>query len=113
MANIEMEGFDEFINKLEDIKKNAQEIDGTNEISYEELFNEKFMKKYTEYSSIYEMIENSNLDIETEEEIKGVLEKGNNKEEWDQFVQNNTIFDNWEDMFKKANEEWAVKKLGF
>ncbi|MFW6027153.1 MAG: hypothetical protein ACOCRX_12530 [Candidatus Woesearchaeota archaeon] len=108
MFDFEMEGFDELQKNLKKLQNKAEELDGRNNIPFDELFNNNFMRRYTNYNSIDEMIEESNFKVETEEDFKKISE-----DDWDEFIKKNTKFDNWQQMINKAGEEWVAKKLGF
>lgn len=108
MIEFEMDGIDELINKLEDLKQRAEDIDGDNNIPFEELFNNTFMEKYTDYNTIDDMFENSKFELETKEDFENIPE-----EELDKFINENTVFENWQDMTGTAAKEWTAKKLGF
>ena len=107
MIEIEMEGFDELINDLENIKKKAKKLDGYNEISFENLFPPAFMKKYTAFGSINEMFKVSPFELETQEDFKTIPE-----DEMDKFINENTEFTSWEDMIGEAGELWLVDQIG-
>ena len=92
-------GFDKLI-------ENAEEVVGKNDIPFSELFPKDFMAKHTEFEDIEKFFEKSDFEIETEEDIEGLLDK-----DWDSFVKDNTQFSSWVGMVTKAGEEWVAKKV--
>ncbi|OEG62279.1 MAG: hypothetical protein BHK79_07125 [Halanaerobium sp. MDAL1] len=108
MFEVNMEGFDELEKNLDELQRRAEELDGEHEIRLDELLNETFMANYTNYSNLDEMINGSEFEFETEKEFEEILET----EEWDTFIGNNSVFNNWDDMIEKASAEWTGKNLG-
>lgn len=104
----EMSGFDELNKKLKDMEKAAKELDGENEVSFGELFNNSFMKKYTNSENVQVFFDNSGFKTDTDEEFEAI-----DQAELDSYVQSNSKFNTWEEMKGKAGEEYVVKKLGF
>ena len=107
MIEFEMDGFDEAIDRLEDLQRRAEDLDGDNNVPFNELFDNEFMSKYTEYKSINEMIDNSGFQVETDEDFKNIPD-----DEWDEFINEKTNFDNWQAMTNEAVNIWTAKKLG-
>ena len=99
------DGFDDLNKFLEKLEQNVSKAGG--EMSLEDLFNEKFMKKYTEFNNIQDFFNNSPFEFETDEEFEQIDEK-----ELDQYVAANTQFPSWEDMMVKAGQEELVRQLG-
>ena len=104
---IEMDGFDEVENMLDEIEKNADELDGENEVKFDDLFCTTFMKKYTDFLSIDEMFEKSDFDINSQEDFESISE-----DKLDMYVNKTTVFSTWEEMLEKAIQKWTIKKLG-
>ena len=55
---MKIEGLDEFGKQLETLEKNTKKLQGTHNIEFSILFNEKFMHKNTNFDNIYEFFEN-------------------------------------------------------
>jgi len=108
MSGVELDGFDELKKKLNNLKKSAEELEGEQEISFKELFSDSFIRKYTDFSTIEKLIEESEFDIETEEQAREII----GAREWDKYINNHTCFQDWEAMLQKAAEEWALDQLG-
>jgi hypothetical protein len=102
------------INGLEDIQKSIsklqkknESLDGTNEIPIGELCTEDFIKRYTEFQSIEEMMSAGGVDFKSEKEFQLETDKS-----WNRFVSKNSDFCNWESMLEEATSQWVSKKLG-
>ena len=52
-----IDGLDEVQDKLEAMQKNAEELDGENEIPLVELFPPEFMREFTDFESIKKFLE--------------------------------------------------------
>jgi hypothetical protein len=79
---------------LEKLKEGLTKLKSTHEVCFDELFNVRFMTKYTEFVTI------EDFDLIPEEEL-------------DEFVRSHTRFSNWREMLDKAGEEYVFRKLGF
>lgn len=97
-------GFDALEKKLKRLEKNADELNGTNEVSFEVLFNSKFLSKYTSFSSYDEFTEA--LPAKTKEEFEALPE-----EDADEFAKKFTRFETWRELLQKAANEYALKEL--
>jgi len=93
---------------LDKLQRKLKKLDGTHNVSYDELFNASFMNRYTQHSTIDEFFVAGGFEFETEEEFEKIPEDKVNKH-----VQAVTKFNTWQDMFTKAGENWVAKKLGF
>lgn len=96
----------EFEKMLKQLEKNVQKLSGTHEVSFDELFTDSFMRKYTNFmtsSSFFEY-----CDILTDEDFAAKPD-----EDLDLHVSLETEFDSWEEMQTKAAEEYVTKGLGF
>jgi hypothetical protein len=106
--NVKVRGLDELKRKLDALARRARRLEGTHSVRLRDLFNPDFMERYTEFSSIDEMVESSGFDVESADDFKRILDDG-----WDTFVASRTRFRTWKQMLAKAGEEYIVKKLGF
>lgn len=86
-----------FLNKIKTISKRLEEVSGENTIPFNLLFNGEFLKEYSRFSSIDELFDASGFEINNQEDFDNL-----NLEKWDEFISQNTKFDNWKDMFNKA-----------
>jgi hypothetical protein len=92
---------------LDQLAKNLQRLDGTRNVAFEEIFPNRFMRKYTKFASIDEMFEKGGFKVESQADFEAVPEADLNR-----FVVANTRFRSWEDMLGKASEEYALRQLG-
>lgn len=100
---VDVEFNNDFVNKLNKIGKDQ-------EISLLVLFNNKFMKEYSEFTSFDEMIEKSNLGIDCKDidNVKKVFESS----EWNEYVKQHTKFGSWNEMQICATTEYIKNELG-
>ena len=106
--NIKIEGINDILKKLQDLQKNVRKLEDTNKISFTELFNPDFMRKYTDSKTIEDFLTNSGLIPEDPEEI---TEEMFETPEFNEYVKQRTNFNSWSEMLSKAGEEWITKKL--
>ena len=93
-------------NNLDDLFKHLQKQ--TNGFaSYDELFNESFIKRHSKYNSWKELFESGGFKCETDDDIDTIDES-----QFNEFLSNNTDFKSWVDMKNKAELELAKKRLG-
>jgi hypothetical protein len=93
---------------LEKLKEGLTKLKSTHEVCFDELFNVRFMTKYTEFVTIEDMFGASEFQLESNEDFDLIPE-----EELDEFVRSHTRFSNWREMLDKAGEEYVFRKLGF
>lgn len=107
MANFEFNGLDKMISRIEKIGKDAEELNGK-KIKMNELFTPEFMNKNTSFSSLNEMFEAGNFNVESWDDFKNIPE-----DEIDKHISQNSVFQSWEEMQKTATSQYVAKKLGF
>lgn len=104
----EIDGLDELQDQLEDLQKNAEQLDGENEVPFDELFPEEFMRKYTDAETIEGFFDESSWNIESEEDFEQIPDQ-----ELDQYVDDHSRFRTWEQMQGEAATEWMKRQMGF
>ena len=104
----EINGLDDFSNRLDQLSENAQSVAGTHEYSFTEVFSDEFMIEHTNFSTIDEFLLSSPEKISNAEEFEKADESI-----LDIFVSEQTKFDNWKDMMSSAAQILIMKKLGF
>lgn len=104
----EINGLDDFSNRLDQLSENAQSVSGTHEYSFKEVFSDEFMIENTNFSTIDEFLLSSPEKISNAEEFEKADESI-----LDIFVSEQTKFDNWKDMMSSAAQILIMKKLGF
>jgi hypothetical protein len=70
------------------------------------LFTDPFMKKYTEYNTFNEFIEQCDYINENPDTITYKLFEKLPKRKWDEYVRSHTSFSSWNQMFEKAVERY-------
>jgi len=76
------------------------------EVPFSELFPPGFMARYTNFTSFDDLLAKSGFKIDTIEDFANIPDTA-----WDAFIASSTRFANWEEMQKKAFEEYAQRKL--
>lgn len=100
-------GFNDLEKHLNKMSKAAKELDGDNEIPFNELFPSNFISTHTDYSSMEDFVSASGLDFSNQEAFEAIEESV-----LDNFVASHSTFDSWKDMLSSASERWVAKKLG-
>ena len=103
---VTLSGFDDFKKQIEKLQKNVKELQGQHNIPFDELFSASFMSKYTDSSSIEELLQKGNFDIKSQEDFEQIPDDKMNS-----FIAMHTSFLTWNQMFTKAFEEWSVRRL--
>jgi DNA-directed RNA polymerase subunit RPC12/RpoP len=76
------------------------------EISIDKLFNNAFMKKYTDYDNLTDFIINSELVPKDTLVITYEIFENIPREEFNEYIRSNTLFGSWNDMFDKATSRY-------
>lgn len=104
MFEIECEINDQNIDNL--IKK-SKELENIKQLSFEELFNQSFMNKYTNFENIEDFFDKSSFKLEKQEDFENI-----NEFDLDKYTTNNTKFDSWQEMLNVAVQEFFLTYLG-
>lgn len=104
--SIEIKGLNNLLHSLEDLKQNVAEIEGENPVPFNEMFPDFFMMRNTNFSTIDEMFDKSGFIINKQGDFDDI-----NVEKLDQFVNENTEFETWDEMKQAAGKEWILRKL--
>lgn len=104
MLKITGSGFDGIIRSLERLTENARELDGKHSIPAGELFNSSFMHSYTRLESFEGFNRASPCELSTAPDWEPPVE-------FEQFVQAQTIFQSWREMFNRAVHDWTEVRL--
>ena len=105
---IEMSGFDEFENILNNFAEEAESLTKPQNVAFEDLFTESFMLSCSKHKSFDELLAFGGLSAETDEEFEKIPE-----EELDALITKETSYSSWEDMAQDAATEYMAKKLSF
>ena len=102
----EINGLDEFQQKLDHMSKAAEELSGPHVVSFNELFSVEFMEEHTQFSSFNQMLKTGGFQIESPKDFEALPE-----ELLDKHVAATTDFDSWEDMLQAGTERYVLEKL--
>ena len=103
--SVKIKGLNDLQRNLKKMERKAKSMDGSHSVPFTELFNSKFMKKNTKFSSIEQFVDKSEFDFSNMESI--------NEHDLDNYVKKNTKFNSWDSMKGEAAQLWTAKQLGF
>src|ERR1044071_3721304 len=86
---------------LEAFKKKLKSVSGEQRIPLPELMPDAFIKKRSRFESLQAMFDAGN--VESPEQLFG--------DDWNNFISENTDFENWAEMLKAAQLGWVKRKL--
>jgi len=98
-------GLDSLEKQLKAVVEEAKKTIGK-KATLEKLFPPEFMKKHTKYDSIVNFMNDFSPGIKTREDFNKI-----NLEEFDEFIKNNTDFDDWDSFKTAAGTIFAKEKL--
>ncbi|MCE5171832.1 hypothetical protein LQV63_21365 [Paenibacillus profundus] len=93
--------FDELLKELQGQRTIEED---SSHISLDELFNESFMVKHSNFKSFGEFLEKGNFQVKTREDINNIPD-----ELFDRHVARETGFANWKSMLNTATMDYASK----
>ena len=108
MSSIKIKGLDKLEKQLKQMQKGAKELSRTKQVSFGELFTTSFMKKYTSFSTMDELLNVGGFKVESQEDFEAIPDT-----EFDKHIAATTKFKTWEDMLSEATTQYAARKLGF
>ena len=108
MAGLQFSGLNDLRRELETMSRRAEELDGTHEVSLNDLLTRSFMRKHSRFSSFEKFLDASPFTVETPEDFEAIPDA-----EMDAYVSSVTDFDSWEDMLGEATQEYISRKMGF
>ena len=104
--NISINGLDDIQKNFDELQKKLNSIEGEHKVPIVELISTEFMKRYTNFQSIEEMMKEGGIDIESASESQ--IESNT---AWNEFVSKNTEFNSWKEMLVVAGEKYISDKL--
>lgn len=107
-SSIKIKGLDKLEKQLKQMEKGAKELSRTKQVSFGELFTASFMRKYTPFSSLDELLQAGGFKVESQEDFETIPDA-----KLDKHIAATTRFKSWEDMLSEATTQYAAKKLGF
>jgi hypothetical protein len=102
MLDIKLDGLDD----IHRLQRKIEELEGTHQIPFDELYPPNFMIAFTDFASIDEMFAASGFKTETEEDFAAIPDDA-----WDEFIARRTRFASWQAMQEEAGQEWAERRL--
>lgn len=108
MSTIKVKGLDQAQKKLKEMQRTLKELDGKHSVTFKELFPPSFMRKYTSFDSMSDLLEAGGFHVETQEDFKAIPD-----EPFDEHIAATTKFKSWQDMMQVAGKEYVTRKLGF
>jgi hypothetical protein len=66
-----------------------------------------FISEHSSFSCLNELIDASDYKVKSQEDFAAIP-----NDEWDEFINKNTDFANWQDMVNSASAIYARKRLG-
>jgi len=101
---IEITGLDEIRRKLEKLQHRVANLNGP--VSFDDLFPPEFMRRYTDFLTMDDMIKASGHEVKTAADFEAIPD-----DEWDNLVNERTRFKDWSEMKNKAAGEYAERRL--
>lgn len=105
--SIKITGFDELENQFKQMEQGIKELDGTHQVPFSELFPSSFMKEYSSFASIDELLDAGGFQVETQTDFETI-----DQTQLDAHINSTTKFDNWENMIDEATSQYVAKKMG-
>lgn len=96
---------DSGIRKLE---TKLRKLENTREVSLTDLLTTGFLRQYTSFSSLEDMLENEECPLTDDKELSEIP-----LESLDGFAKKHTSFSSWSEMIDKALDVWIGKQLRF
>jgi len=112
MLEIKVDGIKEAIDALDELQKNAEEMEGEHEVSFDELFTSEFMNKNTEHDNFNDFTINSKLVPESTTAITKEIFEVIPDADFDEYVKNNSSYGSWTEMSQAAVQDYIKRKLG-
>ena len=98
-----IKGLDELQAKLDQIRRKAEDVDGTS-VPVSEIFTDEFLRDCSEFNSFSDLLANAGHKPSSAEELDEIL-----GEEFDIYINEVTKFENWEQFKEAALGEFAKK----
>lgn len=92
---------------LEDFIRKIEDLNGSHEVPFCEIFTDEFMLFNTDFRSISEMITASGFVVQTSGDLARIPDA-----EWDKHICEHSRFSSWEEMKGAAVKLWVARKLG-
>ena len=97
----DIDGLDDIMQSLDNLAKKAEELSGSREVTFAELFSDEFISSNTNATTMNEFLGNSGFDVSSTESFLAIPD-----EDWNRYVMENSDFESWEDMQRAAAAEY-------
>lgn len=99
-------GLDEFQRKIEQLRRNVEQIGGTHQVPLPEVFSSAFMRQHSSVPDFETFCRDAGLDISSNEAFEAT-----SLEKLDSSARRLTEFSRWEDLKKAGVADWAKRRL--
>lgn len=104
----EIDGLDKLQDELKSMQQAAEQMEKGEDVSFNVLFNEKFMNTHTNFKTFDELLSAGGFVVNSQDDFEAIPDK-----ELDKHISKTTQFDSWQEMLDTAGTQYAAKKLGF
>jgi hypothetical protein len=102
-----IKGLDQLSKKLDQLAKNAKELDGTHSVSLTDVLTPAFVSQHTRFADADQLFEASGFNANSQAEFEAIPE-----DKLDAFIRSESSFGSWKDMLSAAGAAWAKGRLG-
>lgn len=88
------------------LSKKLEKISEITEVSFNDLFNDKFLSACSSFTSLDDMFEKSGFKVESPEDFKNIPDK-----DWERFIVTNTKYESWLQMQQDAGAKYFQQQL--
>ena len=99
-------GLDEFQRKIEQMRRNAEQLGGENQVPLTELFSPAFMRQHSSVADFATFCADAGLDGSSNEAFAAIP-----RDKLDAAVKHLTKFATWEEMKHAGAADWARRRL--
>ena len=100
-------GLDQLSKKLDQLARNAKELDGTHSVSLTDVLTPEFVSQYTRFADAGQLFEAGGFNANSQAEFEAIPE-----DKLDAFIRSESSFGSWKDMLTAAGAAWTKAKLG-
>ncbi len=101
-----VKGIEDVTKRLDRLAKKAEALEGTNTVSFDELFTQEFMSDYTNFHTFGELLTAGGYEVRTQEDFEAISE-----DNFDRHIASVTDFSSWEEMQQQAVSEYVQRRL--
>jgi hypothetical protein len=99
-------GLEEFQRKIDQLRRNAEQMDGTHEVPLSELFSPAFMRQHSSVPNFETFCRDGGIDTSSKEAFEAT-----DVQQLNSAVARLTEFPGWEEMKKAGAADWARRRL--